>query len=83
MRTVGPWLSVALSGLLAVSGLLALRPAAAGKPRTPTPDGADLIGRPAPPWEVSEWLQSPPLSLADLKGKVVLVRWFMSTSCPL
>jgi peroxiredoxin len=59
-------------------------------PSTPVPlfataasaDGADLIGTPAPPWEVTDWLNSPPLTLAALKGKVVLIRWFMSTDCP-
>ncbi len=45
-------------------------------------DGAELIGSPAPPWDVREWIGSPPLSLAGLRGKVVLVRWFTSTECP-
>jgi peroxiredoxin len=27
-------------------------------------------------------MNSPPLSLDDLRGRVVLVRWFMSTRCP-
>lgn len=45
-------------------------------------DGADLIGKAAPPWEASDWIGSPPLTLASLRGKVVLVRWFMSTDCP-
>lgn len=75
-RAWARWLAI-------ISVLTALPSAAAAKTRRPTADGADLIGRPAPPFEVSEWLQSPPLTLADLKGKVVLVRWFMSTSCPL
>lgn len=45
-------------------------------------DGAELVGSPAPAWEVSDWIGSPPLTLAGLRGKVVLVRWFMSTDCP-
>jgi peroxiredoxin len=45
-------------------------------------EGSELIGKPAPPWEASEWIGSPPLDLARLRGKVVLVRWFMSTDCP-
>jgi thiol-disulfide isomerase/thioredoxin len=32
---------------------------------------------------VSTWFNSPPLTLSDLRGKVVVVRWFMSPSCPL
>jgi peroxiredoxin len=46
------------------------------------PEGAELIGTPAPAWEASEWINSPPLTLAALRGKVVLVRWFMSPDCP-
>ena len=47
-----------------------------------SPDGAELIGTAAPPWEASDWIGSPPLTLESLRGKVVLVRWFMSTDCP-
>jgi peroxiredoxin len=77
VRTAGVWVLV-LAGLVAA-------PADAEKVRRPTPDGADLLGRPAPPWEIADgdWLQSPPLTLVQLRGKVVLVRWFMSTNCPL
>jgi len=45
-------------------------------------EGAELISRPAPGWNVSEWLGTPPPSFASLRGKVVLVRWFTSTECP-
>ena len=41
-----------------------------------------VIDQPAPPWQVSQWFNSPPLALEDLRGKVVLVRWFMDPSCP-
>ena len=41
-----------------------------------------VIDRPAPAWQVSQWFNSPPLSLEDLRGKVVFVRWFMGPSCP-
>jgi peroxiredoxin len=44
--------------------------------------GGELVGKPAPAWEVSDWMNSPPLSVAALRGKVVLVRWFTSTDCP-
>ncbi|KYF77482.1 alkyl hydroperoxide reductase, partial [Sorangium cellulosum] len=33
-------------------------------------------------WDVGPWYNSPPLTPAELRGKVVLVRWFMSPSCP-
>jgi peroxiredoxin len=44
---------------------------------------AGVIDRPAQPWQVSQWFNSPPLSLEQLRGKVVLVRWFMGPSCPM
>src|SRR5438132_14314479 len=37
--------------------------------------GAEMIGRPAPAWTFTRWI-GPPLSLAGLRGKVVLVRWW-------
>src|SRR5262245_40441571 len=46
---------------------------------TPT---AQLVGKPAPAWEASDWMNSPPLLLKELRGKVVLVRWFTSKECP-
>jgi len=41
-----------------------------------------VIDQPASPWQVSQWFNSPPLSLEQLRGKVVFVRWFMGPSCP-
>jgi thiol-disulfide isomerase/thioredoxin len=46
-------------------------------------DVRDVVGKPARPWDAGAWFNSPPLDLADLRGKVVVVRWFMSPSCPL
>jgi thiol-disulfide isomerase/thioredoxin len=43
---------------------------------------AGVIDRPAAPWQVSQWFNSAPLSLDQLRGKVVFVRWFMGPSCP-
>lgn len=34
------------------------------------------VPRPAPEWDVSEWLNGDAVTLADLKGKVVLVEFF-------
>jgi peroxiredoxin len=45
-------------------------------------EGFELIGKTAPDWEITEWIGSPPLSLASLRGKVVLVRWFAGSGCP-
>ncbi|MEO5803918.1 MAG: redoxin domain-containing protein [Verrucomicrobiota bacterium] len=41
-----------------------------------------LIGTPAPEWSVTNWINSPPLELKDLRGKVVLVRWWTAPDCP-
>jgi peroxiredoxin len=42
-----------------------------------------LVGTRPPDWSAEEWIGSPPLTLAGLRGKVVLVRWFMGPTCPL
>ena len=40
-----------------------------------------MIGTPAPEWKGIEWIQGEPTTLADLRGKVVLVRfWLMGCS---
>ncbi len=51
--------------------------AASSRPR----EGAELIGTPARGWEGAEWLDAEPGRLRDLRGKVVLVRWWTDT-CP-
>lgn len=43
--------------------------------------GADRIGVPAPAFQFDEWLNSEPILLEDLRGRVVLVRWWTDT-CP-
>lgn len=45
-------------------------------------EGDELLGKPAGEWEVTHWINSPPLRLADLRGKVVLVRWWTAPDCP-
>jgi thiol-disulfide isomerase/thioredoxin len=42
-----------------------------------------LVGTVPPEWSVEDWMGSPPLTLAGLRGKVVLVRWLMGPLCPL
>ena len=42
----------------------------------------DVIGKKAKEWDVSDWINSKPLSLKDQAGKVVLVRWWMAPGCP-
>ncbi len=40
-----------------------------------------LIGTKAQEWQVRSWLNSDPIQLKDLLGKVILVRWF-TEGCP-
>jgi peroxiredoxin len=49
---------------------------AAPRPWIPTEGGA-LIGTRAPEWKGIEWIQGEPTTLADLRGKVVLVRFWL------
>lgn len=41
----------------------------------------DLIGTRPPEWMPVEWLNSEPIELAGLRGKVALVRWFTGPIC--
>src|SRR3989449_2128297 len=45
-------------------------------------EGSELIGTKPGEWTVSEWLNSAPLTLESLRGKVVLVRWWTAPDCP-
>ncbi len=42
---------------------------------------AGLIGLTPPAWHAERWVNSKPLSLEELRGKVVLVRWW-TAGCP-
>jgi peroxiredoxin len=48
----------------------------------PSLDDPELVGTTPSEWTTEKWLNSDPLDLADLRGKVVLVRWFMANECP-
>jgi peroxiredoxin len=41
-----------------------------------------LLGTPAREWQLTDWLNSRPLTLKGLRGKVVLVRWWTGEGCP-
>lgn len=45
-------------------------------------DTKSIIGRPAPSWDLATWFNTEPRRIEDLRGKVVLVRWFMASECP-
>jgi len=47
----------------------------------PPLEGGERLGKPLPAWEPDGWLQGRRESLASLRGKVVLVRFFTDT-CP-
>jgi thiol-disulfide isomerase/thioredoxin len=57
-------------------------PKPAPEPRKTDDTLAGVIDQPAKPFEVSQWFNSAPLTLEQLRGKVVFVRWFMGPSCP-
>ena len=42
----------------------------------------ELLGTRPPEWTVQEWLGAEPMSLAGLRGKVVVVRWWTGPACP-
>ena len=42
-------------------------------------EGQDRIGMAAPDLKLQYWVNSPPLEINDLKGKVVLIRWWTDT----
>src|SRR5688500_2325671 len=86
-------LPVALAGILAVGGAVvagawtdAAAPssgaAAAKLPDLPwrPSEGLGLIGTPAPAWVGVEWIRGGPLTLERLRGKVVLLRFWL-TGC--
>jgi peroxiredoxin len=42
----------------------------------------ELIGTEAKDWQLTDWINSRPLSLKDLRGKVILIRWWTGGGCP-
>lgn len=48
----------------------------------PANGGSDLIGQRVNRWEARDWINSAPLTLEELRGKVVLVRWWTAPGCP-
>jgi peroxiredoxin len=42
----------------------------------------ELIGTKPAEWQVTNWFNGSPTKLADLRGKVVLVRWWTAPECP-
>ena len=44
--------------------------------------GTELVGRAAPEIHAEHWINSEPLALEDLRGRVVLVRFWTAPGCP-
>jgi thiol-disulfide isomerase/thioredoxin len=68
--------------LVAIAGCTTSRVATKEVPAADPALDHELVGRTPTAWKTEAWVNSPPLTLAELRGKVVLVRWFMGTSCP-
>jgi len=45
-------------------------------------EGDDLLGTRPPEWTAEHWLNSEPLTLEGLRGRVVLVRFWTGPGCP-
>ena len=58
--------------------LLAAAPVCAAPPDA----GRELLGTHPSEWTLTDWQNSDPLTLAALRGKVVLVRWWTAPDCP-
>ena len=50
-------------------------------PQAKTERAETLIGTKAPEWSVTDWINSKPVALRDLRGEVVLVRWWTGGGC--
>ncbi len=74
-----PVLMTSLASILVHAALLVSAPAAVAADQRA--EGAELIGTMAPEWDIATWLNSEPLRLEDLRGRVILLRWWTDT-CP-
>jgi len=75
-----PALLFALSLTAAATGGVALESASQAQTRNPLLNTPATGRRPAPPWRNTSWLNSDhPLALAELKGRVVLLNFWVFT----
>lgn len=49
---------------------------------SPLKAGEPLLGTKPSEWQATDWINSKPLTLKALTGKVVLVRWWTALDCP-
>ena len=66
------WIGVALVAFVTASPT----PLRSAPPADDPDSGAELIGKPAPEWTFTRWVRGPRRTLSDLRGKLVLVRWW-------
>jgi thiol-disulfide isomerase/thioredoxin len=65
-----------------VAALGLLLPLILGTGNAAAAEGDELLGARPPEWTAEHWLSSEPLSLGDLRGRVVLVRFWTGPECP-
>ena len=83
MRAVAVGLAVIIPGTNARANAPLTSPDSLPKEYTaPAGEGRELIGTRPSEWVVTDWINSKPLTLASLRGKVVLVRWWTAPGCP-
>lgn len=70
-----------IPALVAAVALIGPANAAAEDARWRPEEGRELIGTPAPEWRDLDWIQGGPLTLEDLRGRAVLVRFWL-VGCP-
>jgi peroxiredoxin len=90
MLGVGRWMSdvlhrptgVAVALMLLASSLLSFAASLPARHAAPPEVGQDLLNTRPSAWTFNTWLNSPPLELSKLRGKVVLIRWWTAPGCP-
>jgi len=80
------WIACALAGCASShapssSPATTTTTASTAETRASEASAASLNGTKPPEWQPTLWMNTPPLRLADLRGKVVLVRWW-TANCP-
>lgn len=73
--------SLILTTLLLITPVFSASGGEDGKNLWQPTEGAELIGKPAPGLSGLTWLNSGPLRIEDLRGKVVLIRFWL-VGCP-
>lgn len=82
MRFPSRLLAPCLALLVAGAGAADPRAGLGENYAAPAGVGRELLGTRPPEWQVGTWLNTTPLTLAGLRGKVVLVRWWTGPECP-